>query len=262
MLSDPQGHIWRYSFAVALKMPVSDRQAGNRYMELYRLGECELVAGDAPWVFASENAEAIAANWSSALAANPKLFDGDVFVVERWGLERGKLHGRSLRAKFSAYLYWRDAGAGVGLYSEAFATTVIVAGDGGVLLAKAVAGTLNAGRYASPGGLLDERDVGAGGRLDPAAAAGRELLEETGLDCAAMQRDPGFLMAHVAPYLAIASVFRSRLSGAELVGKVQAFLAGEDDPELEDPRMIYDRAALCELPLTPFARLLSEAVLA
>lgn len=196
-----------------------------------------------------------------ALARNSKLFNGDVFVLHRWSVADGILSGAALSAKFSAYLYWRNGGVAQAPYEEAFATTVLISRDGGVLLARSVSGTLNEGRYCSPGGLFDRRDVEGSRRIDAAGAAARELQEEVGLLPLELDRQPGFLLAHVPPYLAVASVFRSALTGDELLGRVGGFLAGETEPELEAPRVVYGRSDLDRLTLTPFADLLTAHVL-
>lgn len=231
-------------------------------MTVQRLTDCNLVVADEAWRFAIDQSDAVARNWTAAAARNPKFFNGDVFVVDTWSIDEGVLGGRSLKAKFAAYLYWRDTGFEGAPCSEAFATTVVMARDGGVLLARSVAGTLNEGLYVSPGGLLDQRDMGAGGRLDLAGAAARELNEETGLDADGMQREPGFLLAHLAPYLAVASVFRCPQTGDELLEAVLEFLAAEPEPELEAPVIVRSASELDGLELTPHARLLTAHVLA
>ncbi|MGI9478903.1 MAG: NUDIX hydrolase [Hyphomicrobiaceae bacterium] len=230
-------------------------------MYVRELEDCRLVASGTSWRFASAHATAIAENWATAVSRNPSLFNGDVFVIEQWSIDEDVLIGRSVSAKFAAYLYWRDAGAAAAPYSEAFATAVVRSRDGGVLLAQSVDGTLNAGLFGAPGGLLDARDAGAGGALDLAGAAARELEEETGLTARELVRRPGFLLAHVPPYLAVTSVFQSNQTGAELVERVDRFLAAQERPELRAPRVVYQASELDRLPSTPFARLLTTHLL-
>lgn len=230
-------------------------------MTIRELQRCELIVNQAPWPFAVRFDADIAAHWAAATARNPDLFNGDVFVLPNWVVEQDGLRGTLLPTKFAAYNYWRDRGYDGGETSEAFATTVIVTSDDGVFLARSVAGTLNGGLFASPGGLLDRRDV-RDNRMDVAAAAARELHEETGLDANAMSRDDGYLLAHVSPFLALASVFRTPLSGADLVKQVTAFLKKSDAPELEAPLVVYHASELANLPMAPHARLLSAHILA
>ena len=235
--------------------------AGAVGMSVRELADCQLAVTGSPWRFATAHASAIAQNWADAVSRNPSLFNGDVFVVEEWSIEQDVLVGRSVSATFAAYLYWRDAGAAAAPYSEAFATAVVRSRDGGVLLAQSVDGTLNAGLFGAPGGLLDARDAGAGGALDLAGAAARELEEETGLTAGELVRRPGFLLAHVPPYLAVTSVFQSDQTGAELVERVDRFLAAQERPELRAPCVVHQVSELDRLPSTPFARLLTTHLL-
>lgn len=240
---------------------VSDSLEIFDVMTVQPLSDCNLVLEKTLWRFAEDHSDAIDRNWTAARLRNSKLFDGDVFVVDRWSIADGVLTGRSLPAKFSAYLYWRDGGVDRGTYSEAFATTVVAARDGGVLLARNVAGTLNEGLFGSPGGLLDEQDVGSDGRLDLAGAASRELSEETGLKAPEMVRQDGFLLAHMPPFLGIASVFECDMSSAQLLASVEGFLAEQPEPELESPVMVRDLEALERFSTTSFARVLTAYAL-
>lgn len=231
-------------------------------MYVRKLKQCRLTVVDNAWAFADEHAVAIRQNWAAACASNDRLFNGDVFIVDSWGVAEDVLTARVLPTKFASYLYWRDAGgpAGGG-YDEAFALCVVVSSDGGVLLGESVSGTLNGGLYGPPGGLLDGRDVGDDAGLDVDGAAVRELYEETGLIAAKMERQPGYLLARVAPYMAIASVLRCAMTGPELISRVSAFLHDQLTPELAAPRVIYSPAECDHMAMTPFARLLTRHVL-
>lgn len=230
-------------------------------MSIFELESCrlELVAG--AWPFAVEKADAIARNWEQATAANPNLYNGGVFVVSRWRIEAGRLEAQMLKTTFAAYLYWRETGFGEQDYDEAFVTTVVRSRDGGMLVARAVDGTLNEGHFIPAGGLIDARDVTPEGLIDPAAAAARELAEETGLAAPLVRRRPGFLLARHAPYLALASLFDADVSNDELIAIVQSHLRAQAAPELLEPTILSRRADLDRLPLTVPTRLLGAHVL-
>ena len=226
------------------------------------LNDCRLRTVNGRWPFEVRHAKAIAAHWKTAASNNPKLFNGRVFVLRNWSIEHDVLFGEAMPTAFAAYLYWRDTGFDGGDTAEAFASSIIVAADGGVLVAKAAAGTLNEEQYVSPGGLLDQRDVTEDGLIDIAGAAAREIAEEVGLGRLDLTRQPGFRMAMVEPYLALASMLHSPLSGAALVRRVADFLSNQAEPELEAPRIVRSRAELDDINPTRFTRLLSETVLA
>ncbi len=236
------------------------RPRGKR-LEMVELDACRLRLTAGNWDYASRHADAIAENWRTACAANDKLFNGDVFIVVEWRLAAGNLEASVVQTKFAAYLHWRETGFRDGGYDEAFATTAVLASDGGMLVARAVDGTLNEGHYVSPGGLIDRRDVGADGLLDPAGAAVRELAEETGLSLSIATRRPGYLLARDAPYLAIASIFDVAATSDELLARVEEFITGRDEPELLEPMIIRRGRELDRLPLTTPARLIGAHLL-
>ena len=230
-------------------------------MNVVELNACRLRLRPGDWDYATRHADGIADNWRKACSQNEKLFNGDVFIVEDWQLEAGELKARVVQTKFAAYLHWRETGFRDGAYDEAFATTAVLASDGGMLVARAVDGTLNEEHYVSPGGLIDARDVGGDGMLDPAGAALRELAEETGLSHPIVTRRPGYLLARDAPYLAIASVFDIAATSDELLALVDEFIAGQDEPELLEPMIIRRGSELDRLPLTTPARLIGAHLL-
>lgn len=225
------------------------------------LNSCRLQLRAGKWAFASAHSDRIASNWERARAANPKLFNGDVFIVEDWEVDAGTLSAGVVQTNFAAYLYWRDAGFHDGAYDEAFATTAVIARDGGMLVARAVDGSLNEGYFVSPGGLIDRRDVGLDGLLDAAGAAGRELEEETGLSVRIATRRSGYLLARVPPYLAIGSVFDVAATSDELLTLVESHIAGQDEPELLQPMIIRRRSELDHVPLTRPTRLIGAHLL-
>jgi len=225
------------------------------------LEECRLALVAGEWPFAVARALEISRHWETATAANPALFNGEIFVVADWRIENGCLEARMLETKFAAYLYWRATGFAGSDCDEAFATTVVLSREGGMLVARAVDGTLNEGHYLPPGGLIDGRDVTGAGLLDPAAAATRELAEEAGLCAPFATRRPGFLLARNAPYLAIATVFDVDASDAELIAHVERYVASQVQPELIDPQILKRRADLDRVRLTTPTRLLGAYVL-
>lgn len=230
-------------------------------MSVVELEGCRLRLRVGRWDYETDNRAAIAAHWEMARAANAKLFNGDVFIVEDWAIEAGVLEASLVQTKFAAYLYWRGAGFRDGAYDEAFATTAVFANDGGMLVARAVDGTLNEGHYVSPGGLIDKRDLGGDELIDPAGAAVRELAEETGLTAKIARRRPGFLLARDAPYLALASVFDVDLDSEELLQCVQAFIDADAAPELLDPMVLRRREDMATVKLTTPTRLIAAHLL-
>ena len=53
-------------------------------MNVVELNACRLRLRSGDWDYATRHADGIADNWRKACAANEKLFNGDVFIVEEW----------------------------------------------------------------------------------------------------------------------------------------------------------------------------------
>lgn len=230
-------------------------------MSVVELEECRLRLREGTWGYETANASLIADHWQRACAANPKLFNGTVFIVEDWQVASRALEAGVVQTTFAAYLYWREHGFDDGRYDEAFATTAVMSRDGGMLVARAVDGTLNEGHFVSPGGLIDARDLGGDGLIDPAGAAVRELDEETGLTAEIAKRRSGYLLARDAPYLALASIFDVAMSSEDLLDRVRGHIDDEAEPELLDPMILRRRADMAGIKLTTPTRLIAAHLL-
>ena len=155
-------------------------------------------------------------------------------------LTSGVLTGEVLPAKFASYLYWRDAGGDAHRqFSEAFVSSVVVSSDGGILLAQSVGGTLNAGLYGSPGGLLDERDVGCGRRLDWRARPRANCRRKPASRSPEWFGNPGFSWPMSRPIWRLPASFEAPCRATALLDGVAGFLDAQAEPELEAPRMVY-----------------------
>ena len=89
-----------------------------------------------------------------------------------------------------------------------------------------------------------------------------ELLEETGINPAALQPRPGYLAVEIGPLLSIARVFQSPLTGCALQAQVQAHLAADPSQELAGIVMVRPGCDLDALGVPPFAQLEVNAVFA
>ncbi len=134
----------------------------------------------APWAFAEEARERIAANWTVFTRRSPKAFDGRVLLAREPRIETGVFRGRYFETAFSAFLAWRDFGYPDLSVFNVFAMAALRAEDGAFLLGQMGEGTANPGRIYFPAGTPDPSDI-VGARVDLGASALRELHEETGL---------------------------------------------------------------------------------
>ncbi|MGD1922749.1 MAG: NUDIX hydrolase [Paracoccaceae bacterium] len=178
------------------------------------------------------NADAILANWESARAENPSLFNGVVHLCAAAEIVDDTIHLTCHQVRFATLLYWRLCSPGSGLRNT-FGDIILRCSDGGILLGRMARHTANAGRLSLPGGSFDASDV-EGGRIDPRGGIRRECAEETGFGADDYVLDEDLIVYRDDRRVAFAQVARLPLTSAEACARVRAFLATESPPEFED----------------------------
>lgn len=188
-----------------------------------------LVAHD--WVWAREEAGAIARNWRRRHAERPTMFDGRVLLACGWRIDGTACAVDLFEVAFSQFLGFRDAGAPDPDVANAFAAIVPVASDGAVLLGIMGGHTANAGQVYFPCGTPDLGDLRAEGRVDLAGSAEREFLEETGLSLPADAPEVWWLLAGEGQVAALRPV-RFAEDAVALLARMERHRRAEADPEL------------------------------
>lgn len=229
--------------------------------EVVRIGRCELDLVPWRWAMADERRDEIDALWQRQSDANPGYFDGIVVLAAETVVSGGALTGSVFATRFRNYLYWREIGYADTSVTDAFGSALIRSRDGGVLLARQRAGNINSGRVYLPGGFVDERDVGVGGRIDIVGSIAREVAEETGLDASAMARADGLVVTRVGVHLSIAATWQSELPADALRERVAAHLARDPRSELESVLVAGSMRELAGLPLVHYCRRLLPVLL-
>ncbi len=218
----------------------------------YRLEEGQL------WAFETDHAADIEAHWQKRLTRNPHLFNGHVLlmrgaeIMEAQGLRR--LQGTCFRVSFKSFMAWRDfnfPGQGV---VNVFGMAALRSVEGVFLLGEMAQTTANASRIYFPAGTPDLHDLRDGG-IDFEGSVTRELKEETGLDIDSMRAEPGWTLVFHGAYVACMKALRSPLPAAEIIARVDAFLAREQHPELARLRPVaspadFDPDRMPEIALT------------
>jgi 8-oxo-dGTP pyrophosphatase MutT (NUDIX family) len=200
--------------------------------EIFDLSSFRLAVMDGPHPWVLENEAPIAANWQREIAANPRLFNGQMVFQRKLSFEDGHIEGRAHMVPFAAFLHWRRAGRGPGGH-HLFAMPMILSADGAVIAIRMAETTANPGRVYSPAGSLDSQDV-KDGFCDLDGNMRRETKEETGLDLGDMQVDPICRAVHIANSVAIFRLFRSALSEAEFRRRVTEHIATDPEPEISE----------------------------
>ena len=200
--------------------------------EIFDLSSFRLAVADGPHPWVLENEAPIAANWRREIAANPRLFNGQMVFQRKLSFEDGHIEGRAHMVPFAAFLHWRRSGRGPGGH-HLFAMPMIISADGAVMAIRMAETTANPGRVYSPAGSLDAHDV-KNGFCDLDGNMRRETKEETGLDLADMRVDPVCRAVQIVNTVAIFRIFRSRLSEAEFRSSVMDHIAADPEPEIAD----------------------------
>ena len=200
------------------------------------------------WDFAEARAAEIASHWAEALRGKPRMFDGRVLLMHRGAVETGPdgrrvFRGAYLETSFSAFLFWRDIGLPPAGVRNGFGMACLSGADGGFVLGEMGTHTANAGAIYFASGTPDPGDV-RDGRVDIEGSIRRELREETGLDAAALDVEPGLTLVMDACRVGFMKRVRSPETAAALVARIASFLARDPEPELARMHVIRSAAEI------------------
>ena len=212
-----------------------------------------LTIDPAPLPWEGAHAAAIEAHWAGAVAANPALFDGRVYLASDWALGPGGFRARVHEARYATLLYWRDIGRPEAGFRNLCGSAFLRTADGAWLMGRMAGWTVNAGLSYFPGGTFDPDDR-AGDILDPAANILRECAEETGLPGALLTRRPGYLLAEDQRLFAIGAIVDVALGAGAARDRILAAMAGQARPELTDIHVIRGAGDLDGLGMPGYTR--------
>lgn len=193
--------------------------------------------------FERDNSEAIARNWRQEVAATPALFDGTVVLLSEFGYAAGRLFGRCHAVRYSTFLYWRKDR--VGTLAHAFAHPMLVARDNALVAIRMGPHTVNAGRIYFAAGSFEPEDF-PGGVVDPHGNMVREVREETGLDISNAPRGERHYALATERGTVIFRRYFLDATADEIARRIRDFVAGEAEPEIEEPIVIRDAGDLPE----------------
>lgn len=198
-----------------------------------------------PWAWAEVNDAAIQAHWDGLKAANPALFDGEVLVLHRGGVEQGVFRGAYLKTRYSRFITARDWDFPDGRTRNAFAMGALRSSDGAFLLGIMGGHTANPGKIYFAAGTPDPTDI-VGGRVDLGGSVARELEEETGLSPAdLMMADDWTVVSHGAR-VALMRKVAIDLPADEARALIERNIRGQADPELGGIHIVRGEADILE----------------
>ena len=202
-----------------------------------RIDRLELTFVPKPWAFAIERRSEIDAFFETMRKEKPMLWNGRALLMHQQVLEAGVLRGEYLETDYASFAAWRHWGRPPAGVSDCFGAGAIVARDGAMLLGVMGAETLNAGLIYFPCGTPDPDDI-VDGQVDLDLSVRRELKEETGLDVAEFEPEPGWTMVADGPLVAQIKVLRSNEASTALRDRALVHLASDLHPELADIRIV------------------------
>lgn len=205
------------------------------------------------WDFAQERATDIDAHWRGLVAARPQMFDGRVLLMRDARILGDRLEASAFVTQFRNFQAWKDFGFIDPDIVNIFAMAALRSIDGFWIMGRMGAHTANAGQVYFPAGTPDLDDLREG-CVDLAGSVWRELAEETGLsqtDCAARA---GWRIILDTGQIACMKILDCPATGAEIVARVDAFLARDADPELAGCVAVRGETGLAGAPAPNFIR--------
>lgn len=196
-----------------------------------------------PWAFAERRRAEIDAHFVAAQRANPRLWNGRVLVMRDYEIAGGVMRGAFFEADYASFHAWLRWGCPPADACDCFGAAAVRASDGAFLLAQMAAHTANAGCIYFPCGTPDLSDV-RDGMVDFDYSTSRELLEETGLDAAEFDAEPGWIIVEESARVVAYKVLRANDPGALLRQRVEKHIAKEVDGELAAIHLVRGPADL------------------
>lgn len=240
-------------------------QSGGQRLSFHdgvrRLETCALKTASGVWPFAKKNCNAIDTHWTEAAKCNPAYFNGVVYLVRDVRIDDRRLEAFFVKTEFKSYLYWRAQGFPEAGVLDCFGSALIRTPDGCIMLGRQRPGNVNGGLAYPPSGFIDRQDVQADGSIDIVSSVAREIFEETGIDGAALTREPGFYLTRSGPQLSIAIPFSAAMTAQEFVRVAERHIAHTPDPELEAVIPVASLGDIANQAMPAYARLLLQALL-
>jgi len=200
---------------------------------LFPLDRLELSFTPKPWDFAVKRRAEIEAYFADLQRQNPAIWNGRVLLLHHQVVRDGVFHGDYLETDYASFAAWRHWGSPAAGVRDCFAAAAVAARDGAILLGVMGPHTFNAGDIYFPSGTPDSGDILAG-RVDLDFSVRRELKEETGLDAAEFDVQPGWTCVVDGGLIVQVKALRSTESAENLRARILAHLRREEQPELCD----------------------------
>nr|WP_281493790.1 NUDIX hydrolase [Ancylobacter koreensis] len=186
-----------------------------------------------PHVFPPDERAVIDAHFAARQRANPALWNGQVLVLESFGIDGGVLAGRYTPADFASLLWVLEGPQPHAHLRNCFAMGALRGADGGFVMARMAPWTANAGKVYFAAGTPDAGDVTPDGRVDLEGSLLRELFEETGIAAGEVTPAPGWTAVIDRRRVALLREIVVQEEAAALAARLTDFAARETRPEID-----------------------------
>lgn len=202
--------------------------------DVVRVSRLTLGVDPTRWSFGSERQNEVDAHWTRCIQTNPSYFNGIVYTATALSVTGEAAHARLQPIEFREFLFWRLNGMPeVGLL-DAYGGAILRSREGHVMLVRAAATMLSAGKLTFVTGFLDANDLSSENTLDLGASTRRELGEEVGLGPAAVTAVSGPIVARDREKLMFGIEYRSPLDARALRDAMLAHARRAAEPEVAD----------------------------
>jgi 8-oxo-dGTP pyrophosphatase MutT (NUDIX family) len=206
---------------------------------IFHIDGLELSFAPKAWAFSVERRAEIDAYFETLRRKKPALWNGRVLLLHHRIVEHGVLRGEYLESDYASFAAWQNWGRPAAGVCNCFGAAALLAADGAFLLGVMGPHTFNAGKIYFPCGTPGPDDI-IDGKVDLDLSVCRELKEETGLDIAEFEVEPGWTMVVDGPLIAEIKVLHSKENANVLYGRIHAHLASERYSELADIRIVRE----------------------
>ncbi len=212
--------------------------------ETAAIDRAEIVVEPWRWDFAVARRADIDRHFADLQRRRPAVWNGRVLLLNRYGIRDGTLRGACFETDYASLCAWRDWGLPDPPVYNIFAAAALQSADGAYLVGEMAPNTAVAGSIYFPCGTPEPADLDSHGMLDLGGNLGRELKEETGLDIAKLDAEPGWSVIRDRGYMGLLKRVAASENAEALRGRIMRHLAAEAEPELIDIRILRGPADL------------------
>jgi hypothetical protein len=197
------------------KMPT----ASEAYRGVELVNTVAVQLDEAPWNFAIQNREKIAAFWRTTLTTQPHFYDGEVHVMTSWeirGAQGGDAAfiGNLCRTNFASFLYWKASATHSRNEVDFSGGAALLCGDGALLMVLTGEHTIAPGTLEFPSGFVDVTDFDDN-MLNFDRHVEREVTEELAINGENLGRPIRYLVSAADGVVQILSIFNVDTNGEE-----------------------------------------------